>query len=58
MKKDGITFRELCDLLREVGFSQPSQHQNRIRFEHPATSTVLLFRAYNSARPLATVRWW
>jgi hypothetical protein len=48
MRKNGINFGELRELLREVGFSESSQQPNRIRFEHPATGTVLLFRAYDS----------
>jgi len=49
MRKNGITFGELRELLREVGFSESAQQPNRIRFEHPATSTVLLFRVYDSS---------
>jgi len=48
MRKNGITFGELRDLLRELGFSEASQQPNLIRFEHPVTGTVLLFRAYES----------
>lgn len=45
MRKNGITFGELRELLCELGFSEASQ-PNRLRFEHPGTGTVLLFRAY------------
>ncbi len=61
MKKNGITFRELRDLLLEVGFLEHSQEQGRLRFEHPVTGTILLFRTYRSSemvneRDLAVVR--
>lgn len=52
MRKNGITFGELRDLLRELGFSEAPQQPNRIRFEHPGTGTVLLFRAYEVTEPL------
>ena len=48
MRKNGITFEELRELLLELGFSESSPQPYRIRFEHRATETVLLFRAYNS----------
>jgi hypothetical protein len=48
MRKNGITFEELRELLLDLGFSESSQPPNRIRFEHPATGTVLLFRAFDS----------
>ncbi len=48
MRKNGITFGELREFLLEMGFSESSQQPNRIRFQHPATATVLLFRAYDA----------
>jgi hypothetical protein len=48
MRKNGITFSELRELLLELGFCELPQAPNRIRFEHPMTGTVLLFRAHES----------
>lgn len=48
MTKNAIAFEELRGLLIELGFSESSQEPNRARFEHPATGTILLFRAYNA----------
>jgi hypothetical protein len=48
MSKNGITFEELRELLLELGFSECLPPPQRIRFEHPATGTVLLFPAYDS----------
>jgi hypothetical protein len=48
MRRNGITFDELRDLLLELGFSQSSQEPNRARFEHPGTGTVLLFRTHHA----------
>jgi hypothetical protein len=42
MKKNGITFVELRELLLELGFREKSP----TRFEHPATKTILLFRGH------------
>ncbi len=47
-KKNGITFGELRELLLEVGFSEFPQERDRLRFEHPVTGTILLFRPYDS----------
>ena len=60
-KKNGITFGELRQLLLEVGFSESPQERDRLRFEHPVTGTILLFRPYDSneaasRRDMAVVR--
>jgi len=47
-KKNGIRFGELRELLLEVGFSESPQEQDRLRFKHPVTGTILLFRPYKS----------
>ncbi len=47
-KKNGIAFGELRELLLEVGFSESPQERDRLRFEHPVTATILLFRPYDS----------
>ena len=51
MRKNGITFGELRDLLLEVRFSECPQEQGRLRFEHPVTETILLFA------PTAPAKW-
>lgn len=61
MIKSRITFGELRDLLVEVGFLECPHEQSRLRFEHPKTGTILLFRSYDSndgvnQRELAVVR--
>jgi hypothetical protein len=61
MRKSGIPFAELRDLLLEVGFAECPQEQGRLRFEHPVTGTILLFRTYRSGemvnqRDMAVVR--
>jgi hypothetical protein len=52
VRRNGITFGELRDLLLEVRFSECPQEQGRLRFEHPVSETILLFRPY---RPTETV---
>ena len=47
MKKNGITFDELRDLLLELGLSETPE-RNRLRFAHPTTGTILLFRVYGA----------
>jgi hypothetical protein len=49
MRKSSIRFGELRDLLLEIGFSANSHEQGRLRFEHPVTGTILLFRIYGSS---------
>jgi hypothetical protein len=53
MRRSGIAFGELRDLLLELGFSESPQEQDRLRFEHPVTGTVLLFRAYGSGETVS-----
>ncbi|HYV36389.1 MAG TPA: hypothetical protein VE988_11830 [Gemmataceae bacterium] len=60
-KKNGITFGELRDLLLDVGFSELPQEQDRLRFEHPVSGTILLFRPHDpheavSHRDMVVVR--
>ena len=45
MKKSGITFAELRDLLLELGYSETPE-KTRLRFVHPRYQTDLLFRPY------------
>jgi hypothetical protein len=47
-KKNAIPFGDLRELLLEVGFSESPQERDRLRFEHPVTGTILLFRPYDS----------
>jgi hypothetical protein len=46
MKKAGITFAELRELLLDLGFSESLEEKKATRFTYPATRTFLLFRAY------------
>src|SRR5215471_17514517 len=60
-KNNGITLGELRELLLEVGFSESRHERDRLRFEHPVTGTILLFRPYDSDeavshRDMAVVR--
>jgi hypothetical protein len=60
MKKNGITFHELREFLVELGFSETPE-KTRIRFAHPTTGTVLLFRPFGRkeivpARDMLVVR--
>jgi hypothetical protein len=48
IKKKTITFEELRELLLDLRFSESSQQPNRVRFQHPVTGTVLLFRAHDA----------
>jgi len=45
LKTTGITFDELRELLRDLGFSE-SLEKTRIRFANSTTGTILLFRVY------------
>ena len=45
MKKNGIAFDELRDLLLKLGFSETLE-RSRMRFDYPTTGTFLLFRLY------------
>jgi hypothetical protein len=61
VRKHGTTFGELRELLLEVGFSESPQEPGRLRFEHPATGTILLFRPHDTreivnSRELVVVR--
>ena len=61
MTSSGIAFGELRDLFVELGFSECPQEPGRLRFEHPTTGTVLLFRTHGSSelvgqREMAVVR--
>jgi hypothetical protein len=56
MRKNGITFAELQQLLQRLGFCEISSQQGKpLRFEHPETGTVLLFRPHG-AREKVEVR--
>lgn len=46
MKKNGLQFNELRELLLELGFAETLEEKNRTRFVHPATETFLLFHPY------------
>jgi hypothetical protein len=61
MKKRGITFSELRQLLLDVGFRETPE-KTRMRFVHPGLDHVMLFRLYRpkeivQARDLVLVRW-
>jgi hypothetical protein len=45
MRKNGIRFAELRELLLSVGFSE-SVEQTRMTFAYPSSGTFLLFRPY------------
>lgn len=60
MKNTAVTFAELRELLFELGFREKPE-KTRLRFEHPAVGTVLLFRLYDrtekvNARDMLVVR--
>jgi hypothetical protein len=46
MRKNGITFSELRELLLGLGFSENVEDTRKV-FTHSATGTYLLFRAYS-----------
>jgi hypothetical protein len=48
MTKSRITFRELKELLLDLGFRDASKESGFPRFEQPDTGTILLFRAHRS----------
>ncbi len=52
MKKPSVTFGELQALLLDLGFTEARQQNDRCRFEHPVTGTVLLFRPHRSDETL------
>jgi hypothetical protein len=52
MRKNRVTFAELRELLLELGFAESIPHANRLRFEYPATGTVLLFPAHDGSDPV------
>jgi hypothetical protein len=60
MRKQGIIFDELRELLLELGFCEQSE-KTRLRFTHPTAGTVLRFRSHApkeivSARDMLVVR--
>lgn len=60
MKKSGITFAELRELLLDLGFGEVKE-KTRIRFTFPTLGTVLLFRPHRAkenvlARDMIVVR--
>jgi hypothetical protein len=44
MSKKQPTFEELRDLLLRLGFREAPPEPDRLRFMHPTTGTILLFR--------------
>ena len=47
MKKNGISFDELQELLEDIGFREATGGTKLMRFEHSRTGTVLLFRKHD-----------
>jgi hypothetical protein len=47
-----LTYAELFELLRSLGFSEHSAAANRRSFEHAATDTVLLFSVNVPTQPV------